>query len=188
MEEKLPLIICLQGHSKGFHISLGRPKYEGDEETINGGDRDFARQIIARGQAALAIEQRAFGERGGTPEPNCYQPSVQNFLLGRTIVGDVLQESGPDGMFPAADLSASLAARYSCISLSRRCFSFRAFRACGDSLGAVSVTEILSTFLVRLSSGKIWPYLASTMLPLLLPSYSLSISSSCSCSLRDRYS
>lgn len=87
-QEKIPLIICLQGHSNGFHISLGQPKYEGDAETISGGDRDFARQIIARGQAALAIEQRAFGERGGNPEPQCYQPSVQAFLLGRTIVGE----------------------------------------------------------------------------------------------------
>ena len=35
-----PLVICLQGHSKGMHISLGRPKYEGDEKSISG-DRDF---------------------------------------------------------------------------------------------------------------------------------------------------
>ena len=27
---KLPMIICLQGHSKGMHISLGRPKYPGN--------------------------------------------------------------------------------------------------------------------------------------------------------------
>ncbi len=26
--EKPPVIICLQGHSKGMHISLGRPKYD----------------------------------------------------------------------------------------------------------------------------------------------------------------
>ncbi len=31
------------------------------------------------------------------------------FLKGRVFVGDVSYESGPDGMFPAADLSASLA-------------------------------------------------------------------------------
>ena len=87
-DEKLPLVICLQGHSKGFHISLGRVLYEGDEKSIYDGDRDFARQIIARGQAALAIEQRAFGERGGKPEPNCYQPGVQAIMLGRTLVGE----------------------------------------------------------------------------------------------------
>ena len=88
-EEKVPLVICLQGHSKGMHISLGRPKFPGDEESIAGGDRDFARQIIARGQAALAIEQRCFGERGGTPEgPACYQTAVQALLLGRTLLGE----------------------------------------------------------------------------------------------------
>jgi len=88
-QENLPLIICLQGHSKGMHISLGRPIYEGDEETISGGDRDFARQIVARGQAALAVEQRAFGERGGTPKgPACRQPAVQTLMLGRTLIGE----------------------------------------------------------------------------------------------------
>ncbi len=88
-QEKLPLIICLQGHSTGMHISLGRAVFAGDEETISGGDRDFARQIIARGQAALTIEQRAFGERGGTPKgPDCHQRSVQALLLGRTLIGD----------------------------------------------------------------------------------------------------
>lgn len=87
-QKDLPLIICLQGHAKGMHISLGRPKYPGDEETINGGDRNFAQQIIARGQAALAIDQRGFGERGGTPEgPACVQPSVQALMLGKTIIG-----------------------------------------------------------------------------------------------------
>ncbi len=88
-QENLPLIICLQGHSKGMHISLGRPIYEGDEVTISGGDRDFARQIVARGQAALAIEQRAFGERGGTPKgPACRQPAVQTIMMGRTLIGE----------------------------------------------------------------------------------------------------
>lgn len=86
---KLPMVICLQGHSKGAHISLGRPKYPGDEETISGGDRDFALQIVARGQAALVMEQRAFGERGGTPEgPKCEQPAMAALLLGRTLIGE----------------------------------------------------------------------------------------------------
>lgn len=87
--EKLPLIICLQGHSKGMHISLGRPKYPGDAETISGGDRDFAVQIVGRGCAALALELRAFGEMGGTPQgPDCYQPAMAALLMGRTLVGE----------------------------------------------------------------------------------------------------
>ena len=87
-EEKIPLIICLQGHAKGMHISLGRPKYEGDENSIYGGDRNFAVQAIARGQAALTVEQRGFGDRGGTPAgPACNQPAVQALLLGKTLIG-----------------------------------------------------------------------------------------------------
>ena len=105
----LPLVICLQGHSKGMHISLGQPKFPGDEETISGGDRDFARQIVARGQAALAIEQRAFGERGGTPDgPACYQPAVQALLLGRTLLGERVWDISRaidviEAHFPAVD-------------------------------------------------------------------------------------
>ena len=88
-EKDLPLVICLQGHSTGMHISLGRPKYPGDQETISGGDRDFARQVVGRGQAALTLEQRAFGERGGTPKgPDCFLPAMQALLLGRTLLGE----------------------------------------------------------------------------------------------------
>ena len=87
--EKVPLVICLQGHSTGMHISLGEAKYPGDEATIAGGDRDFARQAVARGQAALAFDQRGFGERGGTPEgPACHPIAMQALLLGRTLIGE----------------------------------------------------------------------------------------------------
>ena len=88
---KLPLIVCLQGHSKGFHISLGVPKYEGDEETINGGDRDFVVRAIKEGYCALAIEQRNFGECTGKPDnptPNCLVSSLIATLVGRTTIGE----------------------------------------------------------------------------------------------------
>ena len=74
---KLPLVICLQGHSTGMHISLGRPVYPGDAESI-AGDRDFARQAVRRGQAALAIEQRGFGECGGTRVSRIYADADGN--------------------------------------------------------------------------------------------------------------
>lgn len=86
---KIPMVICLQGHSKGYHISLGRPKFPGDENTINGGDRNFAVQIIEQGYCALAIEQRAFGECGGTEKgPGCPVPTLDALLLGRTTLGE----------------------------------------------------------------------------------------------------
>lgn len=85
----VPVVICLQGHATGMHISLGVPKFPGDEETISGGDRDFVRQVIAKGYAALALEQRGFGECGGTEKgPACYQPAMAALLLGRTILGE----------------------------------------------------------------------------------------------------
>lgn len=59
--DALPVMICLQGHSTGMHISLGKPKYPNDEQTISGGDRDFANRIIAEGYCALALEQRDMG-------------------------------------------------------------------------------------------------------------------------------
>lgn len=86
--EKPSLMICLQGHSTGMHISLGRPKSPEDEATVSGGDRDFAVQCVNRGLCAVTLEQRCFGERGGTPKPDCHSASLVAIMTGRTIVGD----------------------------------------------------------------------------------------------------
>lgn len=87
--EKPPVIICLQGHSRGMHISLGRPKYQGDEEDIYGGDRDFCVRAVKEGFAAIALEQRNFGERGGNEEgPRCLESSMTALLMGRTTIGE----------------------------------------------------------------------------------------------------
>lgn len=106
-EGPYPLVICLQGHYTGMHISLGRAKFPGDEKTIVEEEQDFAIQAVREGYAALAIEQRCFGERGGTPEgPDCYQSTMSALLLGRTTVGervwdvsraiDVIEENFPE--------------------------------------------------------------------------------------------
>lgn len=86
-----PVVICLQGHSTGMHISMGRAKYEGDEDLISGGDRDFAVQIVKEGYAALVVEQRGFGERItprhiGKSMTTCANPAITAILLGRTIL------------------------------------------------------------------------------------------------------
>ena len=86
-EEKPPVMICLQGHSTGMHISMGRAKFEGDEETANDGDRDFMKHCIKHGMAAVCLEQRCFGERGGNPNPDCYFSSMTALLSGRTLLG-----------------------------------------------------------------------------------------------------
>jgi hypothetical protein len=69
-----------------MHISLGKALYEGDEETI-AGDRDFAVQAVSEGYCALTIEQRGFGEMGGTPETQCHEPAMIALLMGRTLIG-----------------------------------------------------------------------------------------------------
>ncbi len=86
--EKLPMVICLQGHSTGMHISLGTPKYPGDAEDIAGG-RDFALQAMREGYIAVACEQRNFGECGGDENgPKCYESSMTAILSGRTTIAE----------------------------------------------------------------------------------------------------
>ncbi len=85
--KKPPVMICLQGHSTGMHVSMNRPKFDEDKEDAESGDRDFAVQCIKNGFAAVSLEQRCFGERGGTPNPDCYIASQTAILSGRTIIG-----------------------------------------------------------------------------------------------------
>ncbi len=99
-EKPCPALICLQGHSTGMHISMGRVVYEDDKKTIAGGDRDFARQIVNQGYAALCVEQRAFGERrseAGDKFVKMHMPHINTtcdhaahtaMLIGRTLIGE----------------------------------------------------------------------------------------------------
>ncbi len=82
----MPTVICMQGHSKGMHITLGRTKYPGEQIA---GDRDFAPRAIKEGFIAIALEQRNFGECGGSEKgPQCLLPSLTNLLVGRTTIGE----------------------------------------------------------------------------------------------------
>ena len=84
-----PVIICLQGHSTGMHISLGRTKYDGDEQRITSGDRDFCIRAVKEGYAAIALEQRNFGECGGCEGgPMCLESTMTALLMGRTTIGE----------------------------------------------------------------------------------------------------
>lgn len=82
----LPTFICMQGHSKGMHITLGRTKYPGEEVA---GDRNFAVRCVKEGFIAIALEQRDFGECGGNEHgPQCQNPTLTNLLVGRTTIGE----------------------------------------------------------------------------------------------------
>ena len=98
-KEKYPVCICMQGHTTGFHISIGEKKYEGDG-TWAGDDgylltSTFALDAVKNGYAALAIEQRGMGERT-TPYENrgrkltcgCTFTAMTALLLGRTLIGE----------------------------------------------------------------------------------------------------
>ena len=88
---KLPVMICLQGHSTGMHISLGKAIFQRDADLIAGGDRDFVVRAVKEGFVAVAVEQRNFGECGGHPEkgvPMCHVSSMNNLLIGRTTIGE----------------------------------------------------------------------------------------------------
>lgn len=99
-----PVIICLQGHTTGMHISMDRKIHPSDFE-LEDGDRDFAVQIVAEGYAALVLEQRGFGERfseksltppaleeaqrtGIYERVSCFYPSMCALLQGRTLIGE----------------------------------------------------------------------------------------------------
>jgi dienelactone hydrolase len=98
----LPVMICLQGHTSGMHISLGEARYESDPASIAGG-RDFGLQAVRHGYAALVLEMRAFGERrddrpaahrrtGDLPwtddNRTCKHAAMTALLLGRTLLGE----------------------------------------------------------------------------------------------------
>jgi dienelactone hydrolase len=81
----LPVMICLQGHSPGMHISIGEARNEAERKSIAGG-RDLALQAVANGWAALVIEQRAFGERAA-PGTKCNDAALYAFHRGRPLTG-----------------------------------------------------------------------------------------------------
>lgn len=110
-KEKYPVAITLQGHSSGFHNSVGIVKYEQDVEYQTRGK--FAVQAVQNGFIALAIEQRGMGER----RPNERHQKAANMceyeahialLLGRTILGermwDVSKAIDALAMFSQCDL------------------------------------------------------------------------------------
>ena len=90
-KEKYPVAITLQGHSTGFHNSVGIVKYEQDVPYQPRGQ--FAVQAVRNGFIALAIEQRGMGERRPTARHQrganmCEYTAHIALLLGRTILGE----------------------------------------------------------------------------------------------------
>lgn len=87
-----PLAIVLQGHTSGYHISLGIKKVEGDENFFP--DSCFALQAVENGFAALCIEQRGMGITRSCRYPGpggvhqCSFTAMRAINLGRTVIGE----------------------------------------------------------------------------------------------------
>ena len=114
-KEKYPVAITLQGHSTGFHNSIGVVKYEQDEAYQPRGQ--FALQAVKRGFITLAIEQRGMGERRPSGKNlqsanMCEYEAHIALLLGRTILGeriwDVSKAIDVLSYFPQCDLDKIL--------------------------------------------------------------------------------
>ena len=88
---KHPLAVVLQGHTSGFHNSLGIAHSREDKEGLP--RNAFALQAVKNGFAALAIEQRGLGERAPIKPrriwgDSCTFTAMNALLLGRTIIGE----------------------------------------------------------------------------------------------------
>ncbi len=90
--EVRPVMLCLQGHTSGAHISWGESRVPIDNLRLeNGGD--YAIQAVAHGYVAVCIEQIAFGERSERCVAHrwdhpCVDACNRALLLGRTVLGD----------------------------------------------------------------------------------------------------
>ena len=108
-KEKYPVAITLQGHTTGFHNSIGEMKFERDAKQYP--NNAFAVQAAKNGYAALAIEQRAMGERG--TDRNSWDYAMCGFTaltalqIGRTVLGeriwDVSKAIDALAFFPQCD-------------------------------------------------------------------------------------
>lgn len=88
---KIPVVIGLQGHTTGKHVSLGIHKFDFDTP-----DRlehsSFALQAVQEGYCAVIIDQRYMGMAGHneTGHPGCCTTgqALPTLLLGRTAIGE----------------------------------------------------------------------------------------------------
>ncbi len=92
-KDKYPVAITLQGHSTGFHNSVGEIKFEHDIE-YQATRGKFGIQAVENGYIAFCIEQRGMGERVPTTPDRagglCFFTAMRSLMLGRCILGERL--------------------------------------------------------------------------------------------------
>ncbi|MBF0625899.1 MAG: hypothetical protein HQL82_13955 [Magnetococcales bacterium] len=87
-----PVMLCLQGHTSGAHLSWGEARETIDPYRLARGG-DFAVQAAARGFVAVCLEQSGFGERAEQAvrhrwDHPCIDQVNRALLLGRTLLGE----------------------------------------------------------------------------------------------------
>ena len=89
---KRPVVIGLQGHTTGRHVTFGESRYPRDRRSLEYGCQDFAVQAVRQGFCAVAIDQRYMGAAGQNDEgtPGCCSTghALPTLLLGRTPLGE----------------------------------------------------------------------------------------------------
>jgi len=90
-ETPRPVMLCLQGHTSGAHVSWGMARLPIDVRRIERGG-DYARQALRHGYVAVCVEQACFGERRETrlarrSAHSCLDAVNRALLLGRTVLG-----------------------------------------------------------------------------------------------------
>lgn len=91
-KEKYPLAIALQGHTTGYHISVGEKKFEIDESFLP--HNAYALQAVENGFSVLCIEQRGMGVTRSSRYPGpggvhqCSFTAMRAINLGRTVLGE----------------------------------------------------------------------------------------------------
>ena len=91
-EPPYTFMVCVQGHSTGMHNSIAVQLDDESKPHKVEGDRDFALGCMARGVAALCIEQRSFGERKEAKQQQaaqgCHDATMHALMLGKTLMGE----------------------------------------------------------------------------------------------------
>ena len=126
-KKKLPVFICLQGHSDGAVMSIKKEKINKNifflikkiiKKIFNlekkQKERNFALQAVEKGYAAVAVELRCFGESlriQNNPTKDYYKSSLYTssieLILGRTMMGcwvwDIIKVLDVISKFPDVD-------------------------------------------------------------------------------------